>query len=240
MKKQGFSLLEISVVLSIIALLVSAIAVSKNMLANARARTVVSEIGSFNTAIIAFQNIYNYLPGDFPGAYVVWGSSCNATAANCNGNGDGIITQTDGTVATTNEGVKFWQHLYLAGLLVGYNSGYGSGYMAIGTNIPASNYNNIMGYFAQTNYLLLAALGGSGNTTSPYQYYDYGVVNNMDLFNIDSKIDDGIASTGIFQTNAAINPLNNTITSGKCPYGATNGYDLANANQRYCRGIYYW
>lgn len=86
MQKQGFTLIELSIVLVILGLIVGGIVGGKSLIRQTELQNIVREVNALNTAVNTFKLEYDHLPGDFPEAEDYWGSS-NAT----NGNGDGYI-----------------------------------------------------------------------------------------------------------------------------------------------------
>jgi hypothetical protein len=59
---------------------------------------------------------YSQIPGDMTNANDYWpGCNSGTTSAQCNGNGNGTIEYTHNS--NDNESTRYWQHLYLAGLI---------------------------------------------------------------------------------------------------------------------------
>src|SRR5437763_7869808 len=119
-KPQGFTLLELSIVLVIIGLLIGGIFVGQSLIHTAQINAVISEFNRYQTAVQNFKQQYQALPGDMNNATSFWGSAggtgadatcfntLSNTAATCNGNGDGSI-QT--SVSLWDEVYRAWQHL---------------------------------------------------------------------------------------------------------------------------------
>jgi len=120
--KNGFTLIEISIILVILGLIVGGVLVGKDLIRNAKIHQVISDINQFNTAINTFQEKFDFLPGDMPNAYEYFDSSgtntiCgsnNADLAGCNGNGNGII---EGVSSTYGEYIRALLHLSLANII---------------------------------------------------------------------------------------------------------------------------
>ena len=132
--RQGFTLIELAIVLVIIGLLAGGVLVGQSMMRSAELRSVVTDHGKFVSAIKSFKDQYFALPGDMPNATQFWGASaagaaCATTAAvgtaTCDGNADGKVI--GGLPATTNEAFRFWQHLANAGLIEGRFTGIKAG-----------------------------------------------------------------------------------------------------------------
>ncbi len=90
--QNGFTLVELSVVLVIVGLLVGALFVGKKLLAAAEVRSTISRLNQYDQAINSFRAKYKYLPGDLPGTKAVgYGLPGEINA----GNGDGRIEDND-------------------------------------------------------------------------------------------------------------------------------------------------
>ena len=165
--RQGFTLLELSIVLVIIGLLIGGIFVGQSLIHTAQLNAVVSEFNRYQTAVQNFKQQYQALPGDMNNATSFWGiaggstgndTTCmwttSTTPATCNGNNDGVI---DTAISGDNydESLRFWQHLANAKMIEGFTSYSGpTANAVIGTNLPASKYGNSVGWFVYYGSLL--------------------------------------------------------------------------------------
>lgn len=129
----GFTLIEMSIVLVIIALIAGGILVGQDLIKSAGNRAFISQLEQYDTAVNTFKTKYNCLPGDCAEGETFFGI-CTPLGT-CHGNGNGMITAlTNGTedVDNTNslpnqrpwyiasvqsEGTLFWTHLNLSGLV---------------------------------------------------------------------------------------------------------------------------
>ena len=75
MKTKGFSLMEMAMVLVVIGLIAGGIVGGKALIRASELRSVSSDKQKFQTAITAFEERYNYLPGDLPNATKIWGAA---------------------------------------------------------------------------------------------------------------------------------------------------------------------
>jgi prepilin-type N-terminal cleavage/methylation domain-containing protein len=109
--KNGFTLIELSIVLVIIGLIIGGVTVGQDLIRSAELQSFVSNINQYKVAVNTFKLKYNALPGDINKAQSYWPSCVDniALANTCNGDGDGAIE-------IMNEGARSFQHLYLAGL----------------------------------------------------------------------------------------------------------------------------
>jgi prepilin-type N-terminal cleavage/methylation domain-containing protein len=129
-RQTGFTLLEISLVLTLIALLAGAVLTGRHLIRSGELQSVIADVERFKTSAIQFREKYKELPGDFTGATTIWGSDagCPETPANavrkittCNGNGDGYIAVQNTFVAGQDswEMLRAWQHIANAGFIDG-------------------------------------------------------------------------------------------------------------------------
>lgn len=68
MKNRGFTLIEMTIVVVIVALVVVGVLAGKDLVEQARITNTLIKIKSYQSATQTFQSIYNGLPGDLPGA----------------------------------------------------------------------------------------------------------------------------------------------------------------------------
>lgn len=98
----GFSLMEISIVLLIIGIIAGGMLKSKDLIENAQIKSVVNDIQNFRIAYASYINLYDALPGDDSEASSRFSSVSN-------GDGDGKISPSDAK--------NILPHLYAAGLI---------------------------------------------------------------------------------------------------------------------------
>jgi prepilin-type N-terminal cleavage/methylation domain-containing protein len=173
-KTRGFTLIEMSIVLVVIALIIGAILGGAGIIKRAKAINVVSDIHQFTTATDIFYEKYRALPGDYSLAIDQWGTATQ------NGNENGRIE--------ASESLRAWQQLSLANVL---NENYtGTGTVSLGKNIPKSDFDGA-GYKLQyigtpynDNFIILT-------TTS-----DGFPLKPADGFYVDKELDDGLPNEG--------------------------------------------
>lgn len=115
-RQQGFTLVEIAIVLVIIGLLIGGVLKGQEMITNAKVSKVENDYKGITAAILAYQDRYGVLPGDDPSASTRFPGTW--TAAD-NGNGNGVVNGTWNATANTQESRKIWKHLRGAGFLKG-------------------------------------------------------------------------------------------------------------------------
>lgn len=202
-RSSGFSLIEVSFALAIIALIVGAISAGVSLLEATKLRSITSEVEEFKRQTNLFQSKFRALPGDFRDAGALWGNNCaNSTSGSdtCSGNGNGLTLEND-IASTTSESFRAWQHLDRANLGRYELSGMpGSGCSGddcavIGENIPESSWSSsgYSFYSGNDDHVRLAVfLGGeaSGGWNS------VSVLDPAQIANIDNKTDDQNPVTG--------------------------------------------
>lgn len=229
--RNGFSLVELSIVLVILGLLVGGILAGKSLIHASELRSVSTERSKYLTAIHAFKDKYLGLPGDITNASSFWSGAGN-------GNGDGSvgITTGIGTYAangTQGEWYKAWDHLAKAGLMEGTYTGVSGGAHVYndavkGDNIPYAKYpqagwcfeNGSDHQFTLDYHNSLVISGAASGGT-----YCRGLIFlGEDVWNIDTKLDDGMPAQGkvVSTRSASCTTAGTTYTD----YAAT--YNLAN------------
>ena len=218
---QGFTLVELSIVLVILGLLVGGVLTGQSLIRAAELRSVTADFNRFSTAMNAFRDKYFAVPGDMTNATAFWGTAggtgsnaacyntASTTSATCNGNGNGLI-EWDPTL-NFFEVHRAWQHLANAGLIEGQYSGQANVQCVAGGTCPRSKISGA-GYS-----LIYIAYGGSfgesfsaasnGNHLVFGKYADITrqtILKPEEAWNIDTKMDDGRPDQGIVQTDTSV------------------------------------
>jgi len=107
---QGFTLVEIAIVLVIIGLLLGGILKGQEIITQAKIKNVIADMSGVSAAMYGYQDRYRALPGDDKNATPRW------TGASV-GDGDGIIVGK--WTEATQESTYVWDHLRRAGFLTG-------------------------------------------------------------------------------------------------------------------------
>ena len=226
---RGFSLVELSIVLVILGLLTGGILAGQSLIAAAEMRKVTQQASKLHTAIYSFRDKYFALPGDMTNAFAFWGTATGCTnaaaytvAAGCNGNGDGFIR--DGILL--GEDLRAFQFMALAGLIEGSYTGLAAvsgSTRQFGVNMPAAQMDNA-GWWV--NDLSTAQFGKNGNNLTfgreGTNFPTAAALSPEQLWNIDSKLDDGKPSSGRVGTMEVLPTCHNgtdyilTTTSIEC------------------------
>ncbi|MDG1286015.1 MAG: hypothetical protein P8P30_00445 [Rickettsiales bacterium] len=192
-----FPLIYILMLLVLVAFLAGSITVGADFTHKSHTKALASDVAHYESLLNHFQTTYNALPGDMSNASSYW-ANCRHDMTACNGNGDGVISNSASD--STPEAAQVWQHLSLSGMVSeNYSGDLISGYYVPGENIPAAPYKD-SGYLIShdiayhhaswdnAHHLKVGAMSG--------WQFENAAVTLSDAMAIDHKMDDGIASTG--------------------------------------------
>ncbi len=180
--QSGFTLVEIAIVLVIIGLLLGGVLKGTELIENAKVKRGVGEINGITSALYAYQDRYQRLPGD-DGPTAVITPRGGAWTTLTGGDGNGIIAGA-GFAQTFNpggEGQFFWQHLRAAGFISGD---------PLSVGIPSLPRNAFGGLIGLVTVAVGAAPTISGSVVCLSQ------VPGKSAAAMDTQMDDGNGNTG--------------------------------------------
>ena len=228
---QGFTLVEMSMVVVIIGILVGGIVSFASFQKNAQIKTMMNEANYYESAFSQFQSKYNSPPGDYSTASLAWTGAFN-------GNGDGMVAY-----GNNLESYYAWQHLALAGLIEGNYTGAVNAYggATAGVSVPAAAVDKGAYYFSHPafadgfvvsdanypdgqygNVLIIAGLSANA-TNLPSNAF----LTPKEMQKIDDKYDDGMPYTGnIVSVKPAAMP--------SCTIAASSSYNTSGYEDKDC------
>lgn len=213
-RQNGFTLIEIAIVLVIIGLLLGGVLKGQELIQSARVRNLISHQDGVKAAYFGFLDRYRALPGDY-------------TTANANANIPGCGTSCFGGDANGqiggSEAIHAWEHLSKAGFITGsYVSG--SATPTAGTaNTPSNPYGSLVQLIYDGTYQ------NGGTATGPNRH-NLKTGNNVPsdiLAEVDRKIDDGLGNAGQVRFSTFGGAVN---TSQECFNTTTGAWQSATPN----------
>lgn len=235
---KGFTLVELAVVLTIIALLIGGVLKGQEMIEDARVVSTVSQVHGYEAATLTFKKTYGDLPGDMPNA-----ESRLPNCPDCDPQA-GLATTGDGWIGRNNtlfvsgngtnssaawvfqsysspsgdrrENRLFWGHLFAAGLITGITTTDISEPANFGTTLPAAKIGGgfLIGSIADRDASfsrmegILLALVATEQASTSTRY----LLTPLRAAQIDRKMDDGFPVSGNVQDASMFYRVPNTTT----------------------------
>jgi len=247
-KNDGFTLLEMCIVIIIIGLVVGAIFTTRTLVRAAQLQNLLAEYDTYIKAVNEFKDKFLALPGDMNDATPMWGDEGDCAAPiytniphilTCDGDGNGTIgsSDTSANLSNSKEWFRAWQHLNNSGFIAQKFTGIqgidGPTEAVPGQNVPMSTILGtgwtLMYYLQSANnanfwggqYGHILAMGGFSTNT-------YTIAPSLapgEALSIDQKIDDGNPGLGFVRAwRSAILPgcTTDTGTALSQTYVSTN------------------
>ncbi|MBY4676519.1 type II secretion system protein [Marinobacterium arenosum] len=185
--EQGFTLVEIAIVLVIIGLLLGGSIKGYELIESVKIKQVKRFHDEFKAAFYFYQDMYRYYPGDDPGA-----DRFDGVPSKYNGNGDGEVTGHWRGKENGNESVLLWLHLRASGLLSNF-ADLSDSHNPFGgeTPRPVNPFGGVIGFEYNTERDKKGRLKELGIPVLCFDGIDQDVGNKIDI-----AYDDGVANTG--------------------------------------------
>lgn len=207
-KQTGFTLVEIAIVLVVIGLLLGGILQGQQLINSARVRNLADQHTGIQAAYYGFIDRFRNLPGDMTCAAAITAVGSAITPSDCatvsvGGNANGRID-------TVQEAAAVWSHLSVAGFLNGTYDGLtaadalvaadGSDYnLTVPNNgVPANAFQGAILLGHTSDYIT----GSARDTVVRLGYSFGGNIPPALLRDLDQKLDDGVAGSGIMRSSA--------------------------------------
>ena len=210
-RQQGFTLIEIAIVLVIIGLLVGGVLQGQELIENSRVKQAVKDINGTATSVFAYQDRYGRYPGDDGpiASLTARGASWTSVTA---GDADGVLeVALAATFSGATESGAFWQQLKSAGFISGNPANTGL------AALPTNAWGGVLG-------ILSANMGGNltGNKVCLSQ------VPGSASIAIDTQMDDGLGATGRLRATLGVGGANTdpSNTALAAVYSEDNVYTL--------------
>lgn len=247
--RNGFTLLELSIVLVILGLLAAGIVSGKNIIRLAEIRQISAHYEHHKASVQKFEDKYFGLPGDITDATEYWGEapSCPGAGTNketCNGDGDGLIEDRNQNTSS-DEIFTFWEHLSNAGYVEGQFTGENGSEVNVNwnaiitENVPEGSMNDscfgAQGAWANTSstapqyQINYSNRLNFGSTEGGRSNCDGPIMTAEEVWSLDIKMDDGAPASG--------EVIVSRIQCGTTADPLTAEYDLLQENSEKVCGI---
>lgn len=219
-KEQGFTLVELSIVIIIIGVVIAGISAGSSLIEQARLNSVAVDFRNYQMANCTFMSKYNAVAGDMTNGDAFWPTSCvtDNVGTYCEGNGDGLVL-----LPNLAEERLAWKHLSLAGFIQqSFSKIPDAGNTLFSESFPSSKVDgayyviqasvNIIYFPAgavifpgvmtptwpdKKNQNLIFLAKGAANGVTPANLPSLGALTPDAAFSLDHKLDDAtLSSTG--------------------------------------------
>jgi len=188
--QQGFTLVEIAIVLVIIGLLLGGVLKGQELINSAKAKSLVNDFRTMSTAVYAYQDRFRFMPGDDPAVVQHVAGTLATTPGTPETQGNGRIGGNWNSTTATDESRLVWQHLRLANLLTGPTVESDPAYL------PRNADNGTIGITSTSP--ITPATGSAPDSrpmTGAFFICSSGITARL-ARQVDSTMDDGVTNTG--------------------------------------------
>jgi prepilin-type N-terminal cleavage/methylation domain-containing protein len=188
-RQQGFTLVEIAIVLVIIGLLLGGILKGQELITSARVRNIADQNSGVQAAYYGFVDRFRQVPGDWQQVNAVQAIPGVITG----GNGNGRLDAVGGNA--WQEGLAVWEHLSRAGFIQGaYVGGNAEPTAADANRAPRNAFNGFLMLFRSDDYLDTDATPTERLNLTLGVGIPVNVMRELDL-----KVDDGLPQSGVLR-----------------------------------------
>ena len=213
--EEGFTLVELSIVLVIIGLIIGGVLVGQDMIKAAEIRSTVSQIQEFDTAANTFRDKYEYVPGDVAGAKATILGLTTRTGAIGKGDGNGLVEScAAASMLLGCETDLYWRDLNQMNLVEGSFDTATDALAAAATpdivklHVPEAKLKrgNVITVYASTgrNYYQITGM----TAVAAGVYTLSAVLSPQEAMNLDQKMDDGRPLTGLARAAYSLTAVN--------------------------------
>ncbi len=208
-KQNGFTLVELAIVLIIIGLLIGGALKGQELIANAQVNAVANEAKSFEAALAIFQDVYSTVPGDMINPATRVPNCAVGTVCGQVGDTNGRIGIGPGNAFPnlTNENGAAWAQMLASDIITGVTQTAVLADPPIGgVSIPASSVNGASWQIGHTVGGLTLQSGSLVSRSGHYLLLDNSLgavasgatasLSASQAQRLDNKIDDGAPNTG--------------------------------------------
>jgi prepilin-type N-terminal cleavage/methylation domain-containing protein len=143
---QGFTLVEIAIVLVIVGLLLGGVLKGQELITSARVRNLADQSAGIQAAYYGFVDRFRQVPGDWPATLAAQAIPGVGTGGNGNGRLDRARTE-------WTESLALWEHLSRAGFMQGQYAGGDEAPGTAGNTAPRNAFNGFMLLSRSSDYL---------------------------------------------------------------------------------------
>ena len=209
--EQGFTLVELAIVMIIIGLLIGGVLKGQELINNAQITSAVTQLRNVDIAISGFRDAYNAFPGDIQSAdQRLPGCDTANTACNRSGDGNGQLDVAPGfEYDESNENFGVWAHLAASNFLQGVDAVSANTTLIRGDTAPATEIgdNSLLAIGYLDSLTTLDSAGSVAAIASHYMLITNAANGDVDSTTglsmtpnaaqrVDTKLDDGAPNGG--------------------------------------------
>ena len=226
-KQQGFTLVEIAIVLVIIGLLLGGILRGQELIQNARVRNIIDQQNGIKAAFFGFQDRFRMIPGDLTAAQI---AQVGAGVIVGGTPGTGVIDAADSAAA--------FQNITTTGFISCQTCTAAAAAASTALNSPSNVYGGVLQLVSDTAYSTVTSIPGDGAVR--HNIKTGNLIPSNVLYEADVKVDDGVPNLGQFRFSSwmAAGGVAPPITCENGAAGAATPWQTTqNAIQPNCGGV---